>query len=72
MAGGYEWLGRILDEKRPGEAVCAIAPEDYGRMAEIIEGCEKAGTKLSIIAFYAKYMPSNPQFDELDGIPLDN
>ncbi len=70
--GGYEKLDRVLDQSRPDEAVCAIAPEDYGRMAEIIEGCEKAGTKLSIIPFYAKYMPSNPQFDELDGIPLLN
>lgn len=70
--GGYEGLGRILDQQRPDEAVCAIAPEDYGRMPEIIAECEKAGIKLSIIPFYAKYMPSNPQFDELEGIPLLN
>ncbi len=70
--GGYEQLGRILDQRRPDEAVCAIAPEDYGRMPEIIAECEKSGTKLSIIPFYAKYMSSNPQFDELEGIPLLN
>lgn len=70
--GGYEKLGRVLDNTLPDEVVCAIAPEDYGRMAEIIAACEKTGTKLSIIPFYAKYMPSNPQFDELDGIPLLN
>lgn len=70
--GGYEKLDRVLDRNHPDEAVCAIASEDYGRMAEIIEACEKTGTKLSIIPFYAKYMPSNPQFDELDGIPLLN
>ena len=70
--GGYDKLGKMLDKFRPDEAVCAIGAEDYGRMAEIIEACEKAGTKLSIIPFYAKYMPSNPQFDELEGIPLLN
>lgn len=70
--GGYENLGDILDKRRPDEAVCAIAPEDYGRMAQIITACEKSGTKLSIIPFYAKYMSSNPQFDELEGIPLLN
>ena len=70
--GGYEKLGCVLDNTLPDEVVCAIAPEDYGRMAEIIAACEKTGTKLSIIPFYAKYMPSNPQFDELDGIPLLN
>lgn len=78
--GGYEKLGPVLDKSRPDEAVCAIGAEDYERMPEIIAACEKTGTKLSIIPFYAKYMPSNPQFDELDGIlllnfrriPLDN
>ena len=70
--GGYEGLCRVLDGHRPDEAVCAIEAEDYGRMPEIIAACEKTGTKLSIIPFYAKYMPSNPQFDELDGIPLLN
>jgi len=70
--GGYEKLERLLDKCRPDEAVCAIGAEDYGRMPEIISACEKTGTKLSIIPFYAKYMPSNPQFDELAGIPLLN
>ena len=50
----------------------AIDMEDYQRMPEIIAACEKTGTKLSIIPFYAKYMPSNPQFDDLEGIPLLN
>ena len=70
--GGYEKLGGVLESGRPDEAVCAIGPEEYGRMPEIISCCEKTGTKLSIIPFYAKYMPSNPQFDELEGIPLLN
>lgn len=70
--GGYEKLDRVLEQGRPDEAVCAIGPEEYGRMPEIIGACEKTGTKLSIIPYYAKYMPSNPQFDELEGIPLLN
>lgn len=70
--GGFEQLEQLLEELRPDEVVCAIGAEDYGRMPEIISACEKTGTKLSIIPFYAKYMPSNPQFDELEGIPLLN
>ncbi|MBR1497414.1 MAG: exopolysaccharide biosynthesis polyprenyl glycosylphosphotransferase, partial [Oscillospiraceae bacterium] len=38
----------------------------------IIECCEKAGVKLSIVPFYADYMPAHPQFDDLNGIPLMN
>ncbi len=70
--GGHEELERRLEEGRPDEAVCAIGAEDYGRLPEIISACEKTGTKLSIIPFYAKYIPSEPRFDELDGIPLLN
>lgn len=70
--GGYEGLEQLLEGKRPDEAVCAIGPEEYARMPEIIEACEKTGTKLSIIPFYARYMPSNPQFDDLGGIPMLN
>lgn len=70
--GDYDTLERLLESKHPDEAVCAIGPEEYGRMPEIIEACEKTGTKLSIIPFYARYMPSNPQFDELGGIPMLN
>lgn len=70
--GDYADLGCLLEEQHPDEAVCAISLADYGWIAEIIAACEKAGTKLSIIPFYAQYMPSNPQFDELDGIPLLN
>lgn len=70
--GGFEELEELLDIHRPDEVVSAIGTEDYQRMPEIIAACEKTGTKLSIIPFYAKYMPSNPQFDELEGIPLLN
>lgn len=70
--GDFEALESLLENSRPDEAVCAIVPEDYGRMPEIIEACEKTGTKLSIIPSYAKYMPSNPQFDEVGGIPMLN
>ena len=70
--GDFEELEKLLDLYRPDEVVSAIDMEDYQRMPEIIAACEKTGTKLSIIPFYAKYMPSNPQFDDLEGIPLLN
>ena len=50
----------------------ALSAEDFRYTPVLIEACEKAGVKLSIIPFYAEYMPSNPQFDDLDGIPLMN
>ncbi len=70
--GDFEDLERVLEQLHPDEVVSAIEMEDYRRTPNIIAACEKAGTKLGIIPFYAEYMPSNPHFDELGGIPLMN
>lgn len=70
--GRYGDLSAILEHIRPDEVISAIPPEDYSSTPVIITACEKAGVKLSIIPFYAEYMSSNPQFDDLDGLPLLN
>lgn len=73
-----EWLGTfaqlsvILDRVLPDEVISAIEPQDYARTPAIIAECEKAGVKLSIIPFYAEYMHSSTQIDDLDGIVLMN
>lgn len=70
--GGYEALEKVLERTQPDEAVSAIAMSDYELTPHIIESCENAGVKLSIVPFYAEYMPAHPQFDDLNGIPLMN
>jgi len=70
--GGYEALKNVLERTQPDEVISAIEMSDYELTPHIIECCERAGVKLSIIPFYAEYMPTNPQFDDLNGIPLMN
>lgn len=70
--GSYGELERVLERVRPDEVVSAIPMEDYKRTPAIIVACEKVGVKLSIIPFYAEYMPSTPQFEDLNGLPLLN
>ncbi|OUQ82776.1 undecaprenyl-phosphate glucose phosphotransferase [Flavonifractor sp. An10] len=70
--GSVEALGHVLERRHPDEVVAALPAEEFQATPSIIEACEKAGVKLSIIPFYAEYMPSNPQFDDIDGIPLMN
>lgn len=70
--GEFTALEHILERHRPDEVVAALSPEDCQWTPQIIAVCEKTGTKLSIIPFYAPYMSSNPHFDDLDGIPLMN
>lgn len=70
--GDYDKLEHLLNDLRPDEVISAIDMADYQRTPQIIAACEKTGTKLSIIPFYADYIPSNPEFDDLNGIPLLN
>lgn len=70
--GTFDDLEKILEEHRPDEVISAIRMEDYPRTPAIIAACEKVGIKLAIIPYYADYISSTPQFDEIGGIPLLN
>ena len=70
--GGYDRLEAILEQTHPDEVVVAMAAQDYRLTGRVITLCEKTGTKLSLIPDYAPYMPSNPQVDNVDGLPLIN
>ena len=70
--GAYGDLEAVLNAMVPDEVVVAIPAEDDGQMPQIIAACEKTGTKASVIPFYAAYLPSNPQVDTVDGLPMIN
>lgn len=78
--GGYDELESVLEVYSPDEVVVALPSADDWRMPKVITQCEKTGTKVSVIPFYADYLPSNPQVDNIDGllminvrrIPIDN
>ena len=70
--GGFDAIEQILETHAPDEAISAIELEDFLNTPQIIEACEKSGTKLSIIPFYAQYIHAAHQFDEFNGIPLMN
>lgn len=70
--GKIDNLSRIVSKNHTDEVVAALSPEQVLYTKDIINICEKEGVKLSLIPFYAEYMPSNPEFDNIDGIPLMN
>lgn len=70
--GTLEDLSSILSDYQPDEVVSALSAEEFSLVPHVIECCEKEGIKLSIIPFYAQYMPSNPQFDSINGVPIMN
>lgn len=70
--GGYETLEETFARTRPDEVVIALPAEESQWMPKVIAACEKDGTKLSVVPFYARYMPANPQVDSVNGLPLIN
>ena len=70
--GTYNQLEQVLNTYMPDEVVVAIAAMDEDKIPRIITTCEKTGTKTSIIPYYADYLPSNPQVDNIDGLPMIN
>lgn len=70
--GKLDWLVTLLEHQKPDEVVICLDIDEYERMPDIIEACEKSGVKVSMIPFYVKYISSNPQFDSVNGLPLIN
>lgn len=70
--GDFDSLEKTLDEINFDEVVAALEIDDFEKLKTIIEACEKSGTKISVIPFYAKYMPAKPYVDEIEGLPLIN
>lgn len=70
--GDIDALEQILDRERPDEVVCALDIEEQGGIGTIVSLCEKTGTKLSVIPFFADYMTPSSQVDEINGLPLMN
>ncbi len=70
--GNYSDLLDILNEHTPDEVVCALDISDAKYLENIVSDCEKSGTKISIIPFCYKYIPSHPYIDQIADIPIIN
>ncbi len=68
--GALDDLEQVLTQGAPDEVVSALDLDEFHRTPQVIQICDKAGVRLSIIPSYAKFMPGQPQFDDLNGIPL--
>lgn len=70
--GNFDDLYEILDKTKPDEVVCALDISDAKYLENIVSASERTGTKISIIPFSYKYMPSQPYIDQIGNIPLIN
>ena len=70
--GRFEDLEKIMEQDKLDEVIVALENDQYHFLPTIIEACEKAGTKVSVIPFYTKYLPAKPYIDEVEGLPVIN
>lgn len=68
--GGIDQLLTQLEKFMPDVTIAALDAGEFQDLPKVIQACERTGTKLSLIPFYAKYMPAHPQFDSLNGLPM--
>ena len=53
-------------------AVAALSIRETSAVGDVIDECEKAGVKLSLVPFYARHLPSRPAIDAVGNVPLMN
>lgn len=70
--GGFDRLYDILNEKKPEEVICALSFSEAEYLQRVMADCEKTGTKVSIIPFCYRYIPTKPQIDQMGRIPMIN
>ena len=65
-------LEYILPENKLDEIAVTLALENYGRLEEIVNLCEKSGVHTKFIPDYNSVIPSKPYTEDLNGLPVIN
>ena len=52
------------------EVILALAPDELGVTADVIQVCEKCGTKISVVPFYNDVIPTQPTNDTVGNLKL--
>lgn len=72
VIGRINELDKILNKHAIDEVIIAISLDEYSKLKDIINTCEKNGIRTQIIPDYIKYIPAKPYVDEIDGLQLIN
>ncbi len=72
VLGLIDNLTIILSENRLDEIAITLALQDYGRLEEIVDLCEKSGVHTKFIPDYNSLIPSRPYTEDLMGLPVIN
>lgn len=68
--GWEDWLEAQLHGDGIDEVILALEPEELGVTIQVIQLCEKSGTKVSVIPFYNDVIPTRANIDNIGSIKL--
>lgn len=68
--GLLEKLESHLHDAGIDEVILALAPDELGVTADVIQVCEKCGTKISVVPFYNDVIPTRPTIDTVGNLKL--
>lgn len=72
VSGTIEDLEVILLENKLDEIGITLSLEDYDRLEEIVNICEKSGVHTKFIPDYNRVIPSSPYLEDLEGLAVVN
>ncbi len=72
VLGEIDNLHIILPENKLDEISITLSLQDYGRLEEIVDLCEKSGVHTKFIPDYNSLIPSKPYTEDLMGLPVIN
>jgi Undecaprenyl-phosphate glucose phosphotransferase len=65
-------LEQTLSSKHIDEVYITLNLNEYDKIGNIINICEKFGVRAQIVPGYYKYIPAKPFIEEVDGLPIIN
>lgn len=72
VVGRIDNLEIILPQNKLDEIAIALPLKQYGRLASIVELCEKSGVHTKFIPDYNSFIPSKSYTEDLMGLPVIN
>lgn len=72
VLGTIDNLSIILPENKLDEIAITLSLEEYGRLKEIVNLCEKSGVHTKFIPDYAGIIPNRPYTEDIQGLPVIN
>ena len=72
VLGSIGNLEYILPENKLDEIAITLSLDEYGKLENIVNQCEKSGVHTQFIPDYNDFIPSRPYMEDLDGLPVIN